>query len=283
MIKPNKMKVPLFMNILRIFLTCTLIVNTTHVDAMKRSTRSATANRTTLKWDMIPNEIITKIAAVCTPETRNRFMYVSKRFNDLVSKKNPSILFEDQIKLSKEDMCNYLLFGCEKNNYCLIQNLLTLCSDTNNKKNTDIVMRYAIDKNNLKLINFLLTHVNNDHKTMGLFHAIKNNRIDAIQTILTDSTLDVNHKDRDGSAPLHYAAGKPCIAQKLTFNNPDIAFAWNTLAHKNNIQEKKTAMVKLLIAHHNIQIDAQDNDENSPLYYAEQQGYTDIVNLLRNK
>lgn len=271
------------MNILRILLACSVIASTTYLGAMKRATHSATANRTTLKWEAIPDEIITKIAAFCTPETRNRFMYVSKRFNDLVSKKNLSILFEDHIKLSKEDMRDYLLFGCEENKYDLIQNLLTLCSATSNKENTETVLRYAIDTNNLKCINFLLTHISNDHKTMAFFHAIKNNRIDVIQIMLTDSSLDVNHKERDGSAPLHYAAGKPCIAKTLTLNNLDIAFAWNTLANKNDIQEKKIAIVKLLIAHHNIQIDAQDNNENTPLYYAEQQGYTDIVNLLRHQ
>jgi len=254
---------------------------------MKQLTICNTKENTQLEWDMIPDEIITKIAAACKPEIRNYLMYASKRFNELVSKKNKTILYHDTLKLSGKDTYDYLLLGCDKNDYPLINNLLTLHSSSSNKNNTERAIRYAIDKNNLELISFLLTSMHSAHKTMALFYAIKNKSVNAVQTILTDYSVAINDKDKDGSTPLHYAAGKTATARKLTFDDPTpdnfvFPFSWNTLADTGLIQKQHTEMVSLLIARNDIQVNAQDNMAKTALDYATKKGYTAIVHMLRN-
>ena len=43
-----------------------------------------------------------------------------------------------------------------------------------------------------------------------------------------------------------------------------------------------TAMVDLLLNHEGIDINARDNDDRTPLYYAKQQNHLDIVQVLKD-
>ncbi len=108
------------MNTLRILLACTIIATISSVDAMKHPIYN-TKNNTELAWGRIPDEIIKKIAAYCDYDSRNLLMHLSKKFNFLASKENTAILCEPTVKLSKEDVRNFLRLACKEKNYNIIQ------------------------------------------------------------------------------------------------------------------------------------------------------------------
>ena len=95
-----------------------------------------------------------------------------------------------------------------------------------------------MERNQPEHVQRLLT---NDTKIMALDYAVKTKNIKVLRILLADSTISINEKDRHGSAPLHYAAGKRCIVKKLAldFDNALLADSLTdeALAQKQIIAE----------------------------------------------
>ncbi len=97
---------------------------------------------------------------------------------------------------------------------------------------------------------------------MSLFYAVKNNHSIATKTILADATVPVNATDKYGHTPLHYAAGKRCVARKLAFDFDQTLgdpFLGDPFIHNPLIEVKHNAtMIELLTARNDINVNAQN-------------------------
>jgi ankyrin repeat protein len=97
-------------------------------------------------------------------------------------------------------------------------------------------------------------------------------RIEVVRYLLSSVDSDVNHKNKNGQTPLHYAASKnhPAIVKLLLENNADINAQDNLRAtplHRASSQGH-IDVVRILCGNPKIRIDIQDNEGNTALHLA---------------
>ena len=99
-----------------------------------------------------------------------------------------------------------------------------------------------------------------------------------VRTLLHDHNADVNAQDNDNNTPLHVAAanGKEDVALALINEfgcdtNIRGSEYGRTVLH-SACEGGCVALVKTLIRDHNADVNAQDDDNNTPLHYAAANG-----------
>ena len=122
---------------------------------------------------------------------------------------------------------------------------------------------------------------------MALLKCCEDNDICGVKQLLLDSDIDVNYSLRNGGKstfPLNIACGKQYLEIiKLLLAHPDIDINKCSVSRETPLsiacRNGYIDVVKLLVQHHSIMINTTFTDK-TPLFHACEHGFTDIVKLL---
>lgn len=117
--------------IISLLITC-ILISSTQLSAMKRDNSHITSEQSQITSiielgliNTLAPETITKIAAMCDPETRIHLSLTNQHFNFWVSEKNnKAIEYEEHFTFDEKDRFFYLFDGCINNNETLVRNVL---------------------------------------------------------------------------------------------------------------------------------------------------------------
>ena len=124
-----------------------------------------------------------------------------------------------------------------------------------------------------------------------LQYAIKKNNLEMVQ-LLAPKTKNLNHQSRAGTTALHMATRRPEIFKYLMSNfgskiNANLTgnhhrIPLHLVCNGGDFIPNRIEMVKSLIAVTS-NIDERDSFNKSPIHYARENGYTEIVEILTEK
>ncbi len=215
-----------------ILLAFALIIGTAQLDAMKRAASQITTNEPQAElW--LPNEMITKIAAICHPDARISLSLVNKLFNRHASARKE----EGEILLDKKDRLYYLFYGCIHNLENLVKN--ALCYFEPEKKQINTWAEEYPDKillNKVKNCIEQITHSN----TANLLPCYPDIKIHS--TIIRPLHLAINNNDDTLFALLLKQSRIDFAARKQALSS---LFA---MCYSNSyIDKASSSMIKLLL------------------------------------
>ena len=249
---------------IRALITYALIASVTHLGAMELSTEK-NINTSTSAWDILTNEVITKIAACCDPVSRNILMKVSSTLNYLASKRNKDIILMHPLILGQWDRMHYMTVSCIKGKYHLLCNLLKNGANPN-------VIDYALG------VTPLFIAEQNEYNTLAnLLHTHG-----AIETLEVEKLKDINQSMPSAFIQAVYCNEIDTVKKYLSEStNP------NDPIPSNNVTPLLIAasrgysdIVKLLLERSDIRINVQENNRITALIHAAYKGHADIVQFL---
>ena len=158
----------------------------------------------------------------------------------------------------------------------IVKALLTAPNIDVNIQNADGTPLYIASKGGyLEIVKALLAAPNIDvnnqdnYKQTPLHIASRNGHTEIVRALLQAPNIDVNIQDEDGYTPLHRASGNGHTAPRLRrARAPDPSGA------------HYTEIVRALLQAPNIDVNNQDNYEQTPLHIASRNGYLEIVRAL---
>ena len=158
-----------------------------------------------------------------------------------------------------------------------------------------IPLYLAIKNNQLEVVKYIVNNVENAMEisasirySLPLHCAIKENNLEMVK-ILAPKTKNINHQNKGGISPIHLGTKNYKIFQYLMSSyghkiNPNLAsnrkrlpLHWVCMDTDN--VPNRIEIVKILIPL-TIDIDHLDDSYKSPVYYAQENGFTEVVELL---
>ncbi len=282
------------MKIIRILAAYVLIVGITHLGAMEFPIEDDREVNESM-WDMLPDLVITKIAACCDPATRNRLMNVSRTLSYLASKQNGHIVLASPLFLGKEDSTHYMITSCIKGQYRSLCNLLNNGVDPNSHDCLYATPLSIAEQNKHSALAALLRNHEarelidgeNGQSILSAFvQAVYCNEIDFVEKYLSEGVDPNEPISYTGVTPLHIAIYKKhtgIIKRLLAYlgiqiniqdNNGETALCWAAIRGFSNI-------VKFfLLRHRDIQVNKPNNRGATPLMLAAYEGHFDMIKLL---
>jgi len=101
---------------LLILLSCVIIIGSAPLNAMKRNQDQVTAEPEPAQPLWLPDDLITKIAAICDPESQANLSMTSRSFDKYASiKNNQTIINQPEFEIKKDNRLFYLFYGCLHN------------------------------------------------------------------------------------------------------------------------------------------------------------------------
>ena len=156
-------------------------------------------------------------------------------------------------------------------------------------ENNDTPLHLAAKKGNNDIALMLITEFGcntgaRNFKGETVLHmACEGGSLTLVRTLIVNHNADINAQNEDKDTPLH-------LAVKESYN--DIAFmlitefGCNTNARNTNAvlhiacEDGRLALVRTLIVNHNADVNAQNEDKDTPLHLAVKEGYNDIAFML---
>jgi len=261
------------------------------IHGMKRTLEIITTQENPIQEPLwLPAEIIAKIAGHCEPTEKNILMKVSKDFNaclqdrDLIVQTNPSTIFlQDKLK----SMFTYTQSG-QATYLSTVLNSLDNAKDINQHNNEGFAPLHIASKNtNEKIVELLIehgAHVNDiDDEEQTALQIASYNGNTQITAFLINAGADVSYEDDNGETALDIASENghsdivkllipDAVKQKINFNYP------LSLSSENG----HAKVVQLLFTTDEVDVNYENNNEETPLSLAAKNGHIEVVKLLLN-
>ncbi len=220
----------------------------------------------------IPEELITKIAAMCQPQARTCLALVNKYFNHSASiKNNPAILYDEEFYVDKKDRLYYLFYGCIHNIKSLVHNALKKFDSEKKEMRFWNGQEHYPDKKILSeakyyIEQFTPTDANEllpfypdtrIYKTKPLYWAANQKQKNLFELLLKQPTVNINYQENQSHLPILF-------------------YLLLSSAEDND----SLSMIKLLLDQASININLQMIDENTPLHHAISRFKSKSFNLL---
>lgn len=224
----------------------------------------------------VPTEIITTIAALCNAKTRTSLSAVNKRLNQCASiKNNEAIIDHAEFTMKSKYRLYYLFYGCMHNCKKLVTHTLRYfdLEDDDDKAELSYAehfIRQLTDADVTKILPYFPDIAIEPEGKNILYLPIENCDKALFALLLKQPTCKVNEKSE-----WKFGEKVPALLQiihELIYHTP-----CNTDRFNNYM-----TMVKLLLAHPDIDVNVQDADGNTPLHRIQQNSSrTKARNILK--
>lgn len=187
-----------------------------------------------------------------------------------------------------------LHYVCEKNEVELCEKILSISSQSINKRSNDLntPIQLAINRRNLEIVKILMKYISsdqinfkfNDDNTL-LSTACLNNDVETVKYLLEKEEIEVNEPNKSGSTPLFIVAtngNQPICRLLLSNKNIDIEKTTNQKTPLYQACRCGNTRIAELLVEKGATVNCLTKSGKTPLHAACQYGYYKIVSILLN-